>query len=148
MPGFLNKYKITKSERKPDPKPQISPEVNASKGDKGPKGGKKSQPEWMQELREGRSISLELFRKNAWLVILMMVTMIALMGLRYKTKTRMREINRLNNQLIEARSEMLMEKAEYMSLVRESEMERLVNEKGLGLSFQEQPPYRVSLDSD
>jgi hypothetical protein len=33
-----------------------------------------------------------------------------------------------------------------MTLIRESEMKRLVNEKGLGLVFQEQPPYEITTD--
>lgn len=135
-------FKQNKQKKANPAKASISAAVNANKT------AGRHVPQWVNDLRYGESISLELFKRNAWLVILFMVAMIALMGLRYKTKTKMREINRLNNELLEARSEMLMEKAEYMSLVRESEMQNLVNQKGLGLSFQEQPPYRVPVDSE
>lgn len=99
---------------------------------------------WLRDLRYGRSLSLDLFRRNAWILLLILVVTIALMGLRYKTKTKMLEIKRLEKQLNQAESEKLREKGEYMSLIRETEMERLVNEKGLGLVFQEQPPYEVT----
>ena len=35
-----------------------------------------------------------------------------------------------------------------MSLIRETEMRRLVEEKGLGLEFQEYPPYELIMDYD
>lgn len=105
-----------------------------SKGDEG----------WLSDIRYGRTVSVELFRKNAWLLVILVVTIIALIGLRYKTRTKMAEIKRLNEQLERTESEMLSEKAQYMSLIRESEMTRMVAEKRLNLQFQERPPYRLS----
>lgn len=101
-------------------------------------------PSWLVDVRYGRSISVEFFRRNAWLLLVLMVVIISLIGLRYKTKTHMLEIKQLEKELAQTRSEKLREKAQYMSLIRETEMLRLVHEKGLGLEFQEQPPYEVS----
>lgn len=98
---------------------------------------------WVNELREGRTISVEFFKHNAWLLIIIVVAVIALIGLRYKTKTKMVEIKKLNTELAKAQSHKLQEKAKYMTLIRESEMRRLVREKGLPLEFQEQPPYEL-----
>lgn len=98
---------------------------------------------WVNDLRYGRSLSLEFFRHNAWLIVAMLVAVISLIGLRYKTKTKMQEIKTLNKQLKQAESAKLQEKAAYMSLIRETEMRRLIEEKGLQLTFQEQPPYEV-----
>lgn len=95
------------------------------------------------DLRNGTTLSAEYFRKNAWLILLIVVVVLSLMGLRYKTKTKMEEIKSLQSELQRSQSTMLKEKAEYMSLIRESEMEKLVAEKQLGLIFQEQPPYRL-----
>lgn len=103
----------------------------------------KKNTSWLNDIRYGRSLSLEFFRHNAWLVIAMLVAVISLIGLRYKTKTKMQEIKILTRQLKQAESAKLQEKAAYMSLIRETEMKRLANEKGLGLTFQEQPPYEV-----
>ena len=100
----------------------------------------------MYELRYGRSISVEFFKSNAWLLLIFVVAVIALMGLRYKTKTRMEEIKRLNVELQRAESAKLQEKASYMSLIRETEMRRLVKEKGLPLEFQEAPPYQLETE--
>lgn len=109
-------------------------------------GDKPRKTGWMNEIRYGRTLSVEFFRNNAWLLILIVVTMLALIGLRYKTKTKMAEIKQLTIQLQRAESHMLQEKAKYMSLIRETEMKKMVNEKKLDLQFQEQPPYELSDD--
>lgn len=107
---------------------------------------KKATPVWIADIRYGRSLSLEFFKRNAWLLMVFVVAIIALMGLRYKTKTKMEEIKRLTTELQRAESSKLQEKAAYMSLIRETEMKRLVEEKHLGLVFQEFPPYELHLD--
>ncbi len=103
---------------------------------------------WLQEFRYGRTISVEFFRHNAWLLLVLVVAVIALIGLRYQTKTKMAEIKRLNTELQRAESNKLQQKANYMSLIRETEMRRLVREKGLSLEFQEQPPYELILEGN
>lgn len=113
------------------------PNKTAGKKKSGKSGG------FFSELRYGRSISLEFFRNNAWLLLIIVVSVISLMGLRYKTKTKMEEIKRLNTELAKSQSYKLQEKAAYMSLIRETEMRRMVREKGLPLEFQEAPPYEI-----
>ncbi|MDE6408875.1 MAG: DUF2897 family protein [Muribaculaceae bacterium] len=98
---------------------------------------------WMSELRYGRSVSLEFFKTHAWLMLIFVVAVISLMGLRYKTKTKMSEIKQLNKELQRVESEKLQEKARYMSLIRETEMRKMVAEKGLDLQYQDQPPYEL-----
>jgi hypothetical protein len=63
--------------------------------------------------------------------------------MRYSTQSKMEEINRLNTELKRAESYKLHQKSLYMSLIRETEMRRMVSEKGLNLYFQEQPPYEI-----
>lgn len=102
----------------------------------------------MNDMRYGRSLSLEFFRQNAWLLMLFIVSIIALMGLRYKTKTKMEEIKHLTVELQRAESSKLQEKAAYMSLIRETEMKKLVEEQGLDLRFQETPPFELILEKE
>lgn len=104
--------------------------------------------ELMNDMRYGRSLSLEFFRQNAWLLMLFIVSIIALMGLRYKTKTKMEEIKHLTVELQRAESSKLQEKAAYMSLIRETEMKKLVEEQGLDLRFQETPPFELILEKE
>lgn len=100
----------------------------------------------LNDLRYGRSVSIDWFKNNAWLMMIFLAAVLSLMGLRYKTKTKMEQIKALQTELKNAESDKLKEKSEYMTLIRESEMKRLVNEKGLGLVFQEQPPYEITTD--
>lgn len=102
----------------------------------------------MNDMRYGRSLSLEFFKQNAWILMLFVVAIIALMGLRYKTKTKMEEIKQLTVELQRAESSKLQEKAAYMSLIREAEMKKLVEEQGLGLQFQELPPYELIIEGE
>lgn len=118
-------------------------ETNKPKGTKSLKGVPR---DLVNDMRYGRSLSLEFFRHNAWILMVFVVAIIALMGLRYKTKTKMEEIKQLNVELQRAESSKLQEKSAYMSLIREAEMKKLVDEKGLGLQFQEFPPYELILD--
>jgi hypothetical protein len=109
---------------------------------------KRQTPTWISDVRYGRSLSVDFFKRNAWLLMIFVVAMLALMGLRYKTKTKMEEIKRLTTELQRAESSKLQEKAAYMSLIRETEMKRLVDENGLGLVFQEQPPFELELEKE
>ena len=118
---------------------QTETDTPAAKKKKENKGGYS----WVNEFRYGRSISVEFFKSNAWLLLIIVVAVIGLIGLRYKTKTKMSEIKRLNTELARAESNKLQEKAAYMSLIRETEMRRMLREKGLPLEFQEQPPYEL-----
>lgn len=95
---------------------------------------------WLSDLRYGRSISLETFSKNAWLLVPILAILLAMMGLRYKTKSRMEEIRKLHVELQRSESSKLQEKARYMSLIRETEMLKMVEERHLDLVFQEEPP--------
>lgn len=103
---------------------------------------------WMREMRYGEAVPVDFFTQNAWILIILLVAILSLIGLRFKTKTKMEEIKRLDHQLELSESAKLQEKAEYMSLIRETEMRRLVNEKNLGLVFQEQPPYEIELSNN
>jgi hypothetical protein len=123
-------------------------ELNTQTENKKNNNQKRPTPAWVADVRYGRSLSVEFFKRNAWLLMVFVVAILSLMGLRYKTKTKMEEIKRLTVELQRAESSKLQEKAAYMSLIRETEMKRLVEEKGLGLEFQEFPPYELELDKD
>lgn len=112
-------------------------------------GKKKTSPlneQWVKNLRGGRSVSLEFFKKHGWAMAVSLIVILSLMGLRYKTKTRMVQIKRLNTELQRAESDKLREKQEYMTLIRQTRMNELVRENNLGLIHQEQPPYELDAD--
>ncbi len=98
------------------------------------------------DLRNGKGVSLEFFKRNAWLIIAIITALIGVMGLRYRTKTRMSEIKQLNKELQRAESDKLHEKAWYMTLIRETELTKLTTEKHLGLKYQEEPPVVIECE--
>ena len=108
-------------------------------------GLKEATSGFFSDFRYGKTVSVNFFKANAWLLLIFIVIVIALMGMRYKTKTKMEQIKRLEKELVQSESDKLREKAAYMSLIRETEMLRLVQKNNLNLIFQEQPPYQITL---
>lgn len=94
-------------------------------------------------IRQGRLVSLEGFKRHAWLILIAMVVILGLIGQRYSNQTKMQQIKRLTHELAREQSAERVEKAQYMTLIRESEMRRLIRAKGLDLDFREQPPYVI-----
>lgn len=133
--------------------PQQAASPKRARAQKGPKqgagkeaAGKASKGRSiLSGIRYGESVSLDSFRRNAWLLIPLIAVILALMGLRYKTKAKMQEIRTLTVELHKSESSKLQEKAQYMSLIRETEMLRMVEERELGLVFREEPPVTVPL---
>lgn len=112
---------------------------------------KEKRPGWKKSINtmtSGRGVPLEFFKKNAWLLIITMVSIIGLIGMRYSTQSKMQEINKLNTDLKRAESNKLHQKSRYMSKIRETEMRVLVQKNGLNLYFQEQPPYEIINDQN
>lgn len=137
----LSKFNLSLRKKKPEADPG-----KPAAGEKKKKVRPKSKTaRWAADLRYGQTVSLTFFRRNAWILMIFLVVVIALMGLRYQVKTKMEQIKKLEKELVQAESDKLQEKAAYMSLIRETEMKRLVDEKNLGLDFREQPPYEVTL---
>lgn len=103
---------------------------------------------WLSDVRYGKTVSVNFFRQNAWLMVLFISIVLALIGVKYKTRTKLAEIKNLEKELVVSQTDMLKEKASYMTLIRETEMLRLMNKNNLDLIFQEQPPYIIKLEND
>ena len=127
----------------------MSPKEKNKKNKKDSKGSRvrETAANWLIDMRYGKTVSVNFFKNNAWLLITFLVIVLALMGMRYKTKTKMEEIKKLEKELVQSESDKLREKSAYMSLIRETEMMRLVRKNNLGLIFQEQPPYEITLQA-
>lgn len=100
----------------------------------------------IRSFREGRMVSLELFKRHGWFILIATVIIIALIGQRYTNKTKMEEIKSLEKELALSQSIQINEKAKYMSLIRENEMRKLMRERHIDLDYQEQPPFILSKD--
>lgn len=92
----------------------------------------------------GRILSVDFFRRN-WLVVLGVVVMLMVyMTNRYTCQTQMERIQRLEKDLEVAKTERIRAKSTYMSRIRESSMQHLVDSMRLGITVQEQPPFKLS----
>lgn len=94
----------------------------------------------------GRVISIDFFRRN-WLVVLAAVLMLMVyITNRYKCQTQMESIRTLERELEVAKTERIRAKSAYMSRIRESSMQHMVDSLRLGITVQDQPPFRISKD--
>ncbi len=91
----------------------------------------------------GQLISSDLFIRN-WLLILTAVVLIMMyITNKYNTQTKMEEIRSLKRELQIVKTERIRVRSAYMSRIRESGMQELVDSFGLGLTIRERPPYSV-----
>lgn len=127
----------------PTAKRRGSTQATAAKKVKKGTARRRSPNAW-NRIRDGRSMSLTFFKHNGWLILLAMAAVIWLISQRYSNQSRMEQIKALEKELRRAESQKLDAKAEYMSLIRESEMRRLMQDKGLNLDYQERPPYTLT----
>lgn len=99
------------------------------------------------DVRKGRIVSLDFFRRNGWLIIFFTVVILVLIGMRYRTRVYMTNINKLRVELKKAQNDCLEQKATYMSLIREKDMVELTQRHNLGLVFTDKPPYLLKPDA-
>ena len=100
---------------------------------------------FISRLLYGQVISVDFFLHH-WLVIFTALAIIMMyITNKYNTQTKMEEIRVLTRELEIVKTERIRVRSAYMSRIRESEMQQLVDSIGLGLSVSEQPPYKLSL---
>jgi hypothetical protein len=86
---------------------------------------------------------MDFFTHN-WIKLLMLIAMILIyITNKYQCQTRMEEIRRLSQQLEVIETERVRVRSEYMSRIRESSMQQLVDTMHLGLHIQDRPPYHL-----
>lgn len=113
---------------------------------KAPQARPKQKVSILRRAIHGRMLSLDFFSRH-WLWVLTVVVMLMIyITSRYTCQTQMEDIQRLTRELEVAKTERVREKSAYMSRIRESQMQLMVDSLRLGLTVQEQPPYKISLD--
>lgn len=121
---------------------QTSPSAARSKA-----AAKKKRPrvlEFWYDFKDGRALSLKFFKHNGWIIMLAIIGLIWLMSQRYSNHAKMQEINKLEKELRRVKSEEIDAKANYMNLIRENEMRKLMRDAGLHIDYGEAPPYVVA----
>lgn len=92
----------------------------------------------------GRFLSVDFFSRHWKAIALGMLLIMAYITNRYQCLTRMEEIRRLEQQLEVVETERVRERSTYMSRIRESSMQELVDTMHLNLKIQDQPPFKIS----
>jgi hypothetical protein len=98
---------------------------------------------FMKELLSGSMVSEKLILKNLGYVSLLTFLAALYIGNRFHAEKITRETAKLNREVRDLRSESLSTSADLMSVSKQSEVFRLVREKGLNLEELKSPPYKL-----
>ena len=98
---------------------------------------------FIKELLSGSMISEKLILKNLGYVSVITMLAAIYIGNRFHAEKVTRETSRLQREVKDLRAEALSTSADLMYVSRQSEVYRLVREKGLNLEELKTPPYKL-----
>ncbi|MBR4829571.1 MAG: hypothetical protein IKZ92_07210 [Muribaculaceae bacterium] len=96
-----------------------------------------------KDIIQGRFLSLDFFKRYAVYVIAMVVMALAYIANKFVCQSSMQEVMTLKTELANAQTDLVNSSAKYNSMIRESEMTRLMREKHIGLTAPSDPPYEL-----
>jgi len=114
-----------------------------------PKEGKPKQGKpgsFVKELLSGIIFSDVIILRNLWYIILLTVLGAIYIGNRFHAEKITRESARLTREVKDLKAESLSTSASLMYVSKQSEVYRMVREKGLGLEELKTPPYKLIVD--
>jgi cell division protein FtsL len=112
-----------------------------------PAGNKKVKTgSFMKELLSGSMVTEKIILKNLWYVLLITLLAAIYIGNRFHAEKITREMTKLQREVKELRAESLSTSADLMYISRQSEVYKLVKEKGLSLEELKVPPYKLLVD--
>jgi cell division protein FtsL len=101
---------------------------------------------FIKELLSGSMITEKIILKNLWYILLLTLLAAIYIGNRFHAEKITRETARLQKEVQDLRAESLSTSAELMYVSRQSEVYRMVREKGLKLEELKIPPYKLLVD--
>ena len=101
---------------------------------------------FIKELLSGSMITEKIILKNLWYILLITLLALIYIGNRFHAEKITREASRLSREVRDLRAEALSTSANLMSVSRQSEVFRMVKEKGLGLEELKTPAYKLIID--
>ena len=94
-----------------------------------------------KSILQGRIFSLEFFKRN-WIYVVFVVAMaLAYIGNKFACQSSIQELMSLKTDLANAQTDLVKASADYNSMIRESEMVKLMRNRNLGLTAPEDPPH-------
>lgn len=102
---------------------------------------------FMKELLSGSMITEKIILKNIWYVLLITLLAAVYIGNRFHAERITRETAKLQREVSDLRAESLSTSADLMSVSRQSEVIRLIRERGIALEELKSPPYKLLVDN-
>ena len=96
-----------------------------------------------KDIFQGRFFSLDFFKRNAVYIIALVIMALAYIANKFVCQSSMEEVIRLKTELANAQTDLVNSSAKYNSLIRESEMTKLMREKHINLTAPSEPPYEL-----
>ena len=94
-----------------------------------------------KDIFQGHFFSLDFFKRNAVYIIALVIMALAYIANKFVCQSSMEEVIALKTELSNAQTDLVNASARYNSMIRESEMTKLMREKHIGLSAPLDPPY-------
>lgn len=94
-------------------------------------------------LIQGRFFSLDFFKRNWYYVVFIVAMALAYIGNKFSSQRSIQELISLKTELANAQTDLVNASAKYNSMIRESQMVNLMNEKHLDLTPPMDPPYEL-----
>jgi cell division protein FtsL len=101
---------------------------------------------FVKELLSGSMVSEKIILKNLGYITLITILAALYIGNRFHAERLTREISRLEREVKDLRAEALSTSADLMNVSKQSEVYRMVKEKGLNLEEMKTPPYKLLVD--
>ncbi|MFH0843598.1 MAG: FtsL-like putative cell division protein [Bacteroidota bacterium] len=101
---------------------------------------------FIKELLSGSMITEKIILKNLWYILLVTLLASIYIGNRFHAEKITRETAKFQREVRELRAESLSTSANLMFISRQSEVQRLVKERGLNLEELKTPPYKLLVE--
>ncbi len=98
---------------------------------------------FLKELLSGSMVSDKIVLKNFWYFILLTLLGAVYIGNRFHAEKITRETARLTREVRDLKAESLSTSADLMYISKQSEVYRMVRDKGLGLEELKTPPFKL-----
>ena len=98
---------------------------------------------FIKELLSGSMVSEKIILKNLGYIAMITILTAIYIGNRFHAEKLTRETSRLQKEVKDLRAEALSTSADLMYLSRQSELYRIVRDKGLNLEELKTPPYKL-----
>ncbi len=94
-------------------------------------------------LAQGRFFSLDFFKRNAIYIIALVLMALAYIANKFVCQSNMQEVITLKTDLENAQTDLVDASARYNSMIRETEMTKLMSQKNINLTAPQEPPYQI-----